>query len=237
MSRLAGLHPEDFVLAGWNAAGVPWIIGAGGALAPILALGNEPNALAGTVQLIAVVGAIVAIATRPPSGSPASILPRGEVRAAFIGPMGGAFMFVAGSVSAYLGLGLEGLIVALAFVVVTAALMLGDHLPVIDATLRRALIMPFILVCGGIFNGFSADLLRGLDIGSLMASLTVDQTGFGAFLILMVVAGVGVYYAMLVVAPRILVSPEQEHGCVVWPMRFVLYLVSAIFGIGWLAML
>jgi len=46
------------------------------------------------------------------------------------------------------------------------------------------------------------------------------------------------FYASLVVAPRMLVDPEAvAGGCLVWPLRFVLYLVSAALGIGWLAAL
>ena len=41
--------------------------------------------------------------------------------------------------------------------------------------------------------------------------------------------------ACLVVAPRMLVDPEAIGGCLLWPLLFVLYLVSAALGIGWLA--
>jgi hypothetical protein len=33
------------------------------------------------------------------------------------------------------------------------------------------------------------------------------------------------------------VAPEEGGGCLVWPLRFALYLVSAAFGIGWLAVI
>jgi hypothetical protein len=144
---------------------------------------------------------------------------------------------VAGSASAYLGLGIDGLVVGTAFIVITAAMVLGRRLPVIDAGLRRALILPFILVCGGIFNGFAADILDGLDVGALLASVTVDETGFGIFVVGMLLAGLGAFYAALVVAPRLLVAPEAGGGCLVWPARFVLYIVSAVLGIGWLSVI
>jgi hypothetical protein len=51
------------------------------------------------------------------------------------------------------------------------------------------------------------------------------------------IAGLAAFYASLVVAPRLLVDPEPADGCLAWPLRFVLYLVSAALGIGWLAAL
>ncbi|MGZ8513238.1 MAG: hypothetical protein ACXWWL_07345 [Candidatus Limnocylindria bacterium] len=233
--RAVGLRAEDLVLATWNVVGVPVV--AAGALAPILALGDESNALAGWVQLAAVLAAIAAIATRPAGGTPIPELPASEARLAFIGPLVGAVAFVAGSASAYLSLGIDGLVVGTAFVVITAAMVFGDRLPVIDAGLRRALILPFILVCGGIFNGFAADILDGLDVGALLASVTVDETGFGLFIVGMLLAGLGAFYAALVVAPRVLVAPEADNGCLVWPARFALYVVSAVLGIGWLSVI
>jgi len=42
-------------------------------------------------------------------------------------------------------------------------------------------------------------------------------------------------HTSLVVAPRLLVGVEEAGGCLVWPMRFLLFIVSALLGIGWLA--
>jgi len=236
--RPLGLPIEDLLLAGWNVAGVPLV--AAGTLAPILSLGDSPNALAGWVQLLAVIAAIVAIATRP-YGVPPFPTMEGtgiDARMGFIGPLIGAVAFVAGSASAYLGFGIDGPVVGLAFIVIIAAMILGNRLPVIDRGLRRALILPFILVSGGIFNSFAADILDGLDVGALIGSVTVDETGFGLCVVFMVVAGLAAFYAALVFAPRVLVEPDLDpQGCLVWPLRFVLYLVSAVLGIGWLAVI
>ena len=226
------LAAEDFALLAWNAAGVPLV--ALSAAAPILTLGDAPNALAGWVQLLAVIGAIVAIATRP-AGAP---LGTGgtpyDPRFGFLGPLIGAIAFVSGSASAFLGVEVGGLVVGIAFVVIVAALALGDRLPTIDASLRRAILAPFVLVCAGIFDGFAADILRDLDVGELIAALAVDDTGFGIFVVGMLVAGIAAFYAALVVAPRMLVAPETAGGWVAWPLRFIVYLASAILGIGWL---
>lgn len=233
--RPAGLRAEDLLLAGWNAAGVPLV--AAGGLAPILTLGDGPNTVAGIVQLFAVAGVIVAIATRPSGMAPSDAKLIGEVRLGFMGPLVGAVAFVSGSASTYLGFGVDGLAIGTAFLAIIAAMLLGDRLPVLDANLRRALILPFIGVSAGIFNGFAADMLDGLDVGQLLTSLTVDQTGFGVFIVTMLVAGLAFFYAALVVAPRVLVTPEDAGGWLLWPLRFVLYVVSAVLGIGWLAVI
>lgn len=231
--RPIGLRTEDLLLAAWNAFGVPLV--AVSALGPALALGDAPDPGAGIIQLVAVIGAIVAVATRP-TGSVASAVPLGtDARLAFYGPLVGAVTFVSGSAAAYLGLGVDGLITGTSFVVITAAMVLGDRLPVIDAGLRRALVLPFIAVCAGVFNGFAAEILGDLDVGQLIASLTVDETGFGLFVVGMLVAALAAFYAALVVAPRMLVDPEAIGGCMLWPLRFVLYLLGAALGIGWLA--
>jgi len=182
-----------------------------------------------------VLGAIVAVATRP-TGSIATGMPLGtDARLAFYGPLVGAVAFVAGSASAYLGLGIDGPVVGTSFLVITAAMVFADRLPVIDAGLRRALVFPFIAVCAGVFNGFAAEILGDFDVGQLIASLRVDETGFGLFIVGMLVAALAAFYAALVVAPRMLVDPEAISGCLLWPVRFVIYLVSAALGIGWLA--
>jgi hypothetical protein len=233
--RAFGLRAEDLLLAAWNAAGVPLVATAG--LAPVISLGDAPDPVAGAVQLLAVLGAIVAVATRP-TGSVAVAEPLGtDARLAFYGPLVGAVAFVSGSASAYLGLGIDGLIVGTSFMVITAAMVFGDRLPVIDAGLRRVLVVPFIAVCAGVFDGFAADILGDLDVPALIGALTVDETGFGLFIVGMLVAALAAFYAALVVAPRMLVDPESIGGCLTWPVRFVLYLVSAALGIGWLAAL
>jgi hypothetical protein len=228
-----GLRFEDLLLAAWNAVGVPLV--AASTAAPVLSLGDAPDPVAGIIQLLAVVGLIVGVATRP-AGSIASPVPLGtDARLAFFGPLVAAVAFVSGSVSAYLGLGIDGLIVGASFIVITAAVLLADRLPVIDAGLRRALVVPFIAVCAGVFNGFAADIIGDLDVGALIASLTVDDTGFGLFVVGMLTAALAFFYASLVVAPRMLVDPDSADGCLMWPLRFVLYLVSAALGISWLA--
>lgn len=229
------LRAEDLLLAAWNVVGIPLV--AVSALAPVLAAGGEPSTPAGLLQLASVAGAIVAIATRP-AGVPA---PRpdadGGLRYALFGPLIAAVAFVAGSASDHLGTAVDGPLIGITFLVIVGAMAFGDRLPVIDAGVRRALIVPFIAICAGLFNGFAADLLEGMDVGQLVAALTVDETGFALFIIGMILAGLAFFYASLVVAPRVLVAPEEGGGWLIWPARFVLYVASAVLGIGWLTVI
>lgn len=227
------LAAEDLALAAWNIGAVPLLaLGGGGR---ILQLGDAPDAVAGWVQLLAVIGAIAAIATRP-VGTPLPAVQSGTIdaRMAFIGPLVLAISFVAGSASTYLGLDLEGAVVGTAFLVIVAAMVLADRLPTLDPGLRRLMLLPFVLVCAGIFDGFAARLLGDVDVADLIASLRVYEAGFGVFVVGMLLAGLAVFYAGLVVAPRALAAPETRAGCLVWPARFALFIVSAVLGIGWL---
>lgn len=228
------LATEDAALTAWNALGVPLVTVSGATT--IIRLGDAPDPVAGVLQLAAVLGAIVAVGTR-------STRDRGEPGASsfalqmgLIGPFIGAVAFVGGSASTYLGLRLDGLMVALAFVAVSAALAFGNRLPTLPAVLRRILVAPFILVCAGIFEGFAADLLQGMDVSELVAAVTVDQTGFGLFVVGLVLSGLAAFYAALVVAPRVLVDREHDLGWIVWSLRFILFIASAVLGIGWLTL-
>lgn len=229
---MAGLRVSDVLLAGWNGVGIPLV--AASSLLPVISLASEPNAAAGAVQLLAVIGAMLAIATRPRGSAAVPEAPPVDGRLAFLGPLVLAMMLVAGSAATYLALEIEGIVVAIAFIAILASLLFADALPVVDPVLRRLLIAPFIAICAGVFNGFAADLLRDVDIGSLVATLQVDDTGFAIFVLGMLLAGLAMFYASLVVAPRLIADPEADHGWIVWPARFVLYVVSALFGIGWL---
>ena len=233
---LRRLAPEDLALTAWNAIAVP-ILGSG-AGAPLLALGEPPTPIVGLIQLLAVLGALAAFATRP-VGARLPRLDVGDGRYALLGPLIGGIAFVAGSASSHLGTNLDGPVTGIAFLVVIVAILLNDRLPTIGQPIRRALVLPFILVCAGIFDGFAADLLRDVDLIELFRAATIDETGFGLFILEMLLAALGAFYAMFVVAPRVLVAAEGPGpiGCVTWPLRFALFIVSSLFGIGWLAVL
>jgi hypothetical protein len=227
------LRLEDGVLAAWNALGVPLV--ALSALRPVVELGNEPHLLAGVIQLLAVLGAIVAIATRPTGSQPGALpVPTMGMLTVVVGPLIGGIAFVAGSASSYLGVALDGPAIGIAFLAATAVMAFGNRLPVLDAGIRRLLVVPFILVTAGIFNGFAADLLSGLDLQLLSSAGLSEEGGLFLFFAFMLLGGLAFFYASLVAAPRILADPEHSGF---WALRFVVYVVSAVLGIGWLTAL
>jgi len=231
---MRSLQLEDGILAAWNLAAVPLL--ASGATSPLIALGGEPSTLAGIIQLLAVAGAIAAIATRQPSRS----LYRDEAGAlaplafVLIGPLIGAVAFVAGSASTHLGIAVDGIAVGVAFVAIVAAMAFGDRLPVIDATLRRVLVLPFILVAAGMFNTFAADLLGSVELTDFTDPSFAEYGGLIVLFGIMLIGGLAAFYAALVAAPRTLADPSLAGW---WPLRFALFVVSAVLGIGWLSVL
>jgi hypothetical protein len=231
MRWLGTLRSEDGVLAAWNVAGIPLL--ARSPLGPMLELGDAPNAAAGIVQLLAAIGAIVAIASRPAGAQPgAEPGPTGAVVMVYIGPLIGGIAFVAGSASSYLGAEVDGLITGVAFLAAVAAMAFANHLPVLDVDVRRLLVLPFILVCAGIFNGFAADILEGFDPRLLSLESFSAEGGLVLFIGLMLLGGLAAFYAALVAAPRALADPEHAGFL---PIGFAVYVVSALLGIGWLA--
>ena len=228
------LRVEDFVLAGWSAVGVPLAAISGGE--QLLRFGGEPSLPAGLIQLAAVVGAIVAVATRPPGQVPVPGRPPfGGTIGAYFGPLTFAVALVAASASDHLGLNVEGLVSGIGFVIILGAFLLGDRLPVLDARLRRALVMPFVLVCAGIFDGFSAELLADINLLELAQAAAVEETGFALFILTMLTAALGMFYFALVAAPRQIADPAP--GCAPWPVRFAVFLISSAIGIAWLTAL
>lgn len=224
---------EDLGLAAWNAVAVPLLVTSGGGF--VIQLGDRTDAVAGVVQVAAVLAAIAAVATRPPRDPDAREQDGAALQVAFVGPFIGAVTFVSGSASTYLGVPVDGLLIVAAFVAVVAAMAFADRLPTLDAGMRRALLAPFVFICAGIFNGLAADMLQGLDVGQLIGAAVVDETGFGLFVVGMLIAGIGAFYAALVAAPRALILRESVIGCLAWPLRFVVFLLSALLGIGWLS--
>jgi hypothetical protein len=113
-----------------------------------------------------------------------------------------------------------------------AAMAFANHLPVLDVDVRRLLVLPFILVCAGIFNGFAADILEGFDPRLLSLESFSAEGGLVLFIGLMLLGGLAAFYAALVAAPRALADPEHAGFL---PIGFAVYVVSALLGIGWLA--
>lgn len=223
------LRPEDVALAAWNLVAVPvgGLVGGGWG-------SSETAPLLGAFQLLAMVGVIVALATRTPDAPP--LTTEGFRGWALAGPLVGAMGLIGANTSDRLGLGLAELLGPIALVAVAAAFILADRLPVLDEHWRRLLVAPFILICAGFFDDFAASLLDGLNLPALAAETFAggasdpQMAGLGAILLFGLLFGTAAFYAMLVIAPRELAAPESRP--VLWLLRFALFLVSAFVGAG-----
>lgn len=226
--RPAGvLGVEDIALAGANLVAVP----ATAALGAEPPAAGEPALLLGLVELLAVTGVIVALATRPPGRT---IFPTPTHYWLFAGPLLGGVSLVGADAAEHLGFGASGILGLLTFVAVVAAFVLSDRLPVLDTPWRRLLVAPFVLLASGWFTRFVGDILDGLDLAELTRALfdspsvPPEQASVAGIVAFFLVAGSAAFYAMLIVAPRELAAPEP--GLRVWFVRYFVFAVSAAVG-------
>lgn len=235
ITRLArdALRLEDVVLIIWVALQPivwrsvgqnPSAAGSGGL---DLLDGHDP--LLGLVALAAVAGALVCLATRAadPSGGAAAPADRGT-----IGPLTGGLLLatVIGCQNLF-GNGDAGFGVAL--VAVLVASLLPGALPAIPVPYRRVLVTPYVLLSASVFSGLIGQISGLFDVHSLLdqglaATLQVLPPVLGVML-----AFCGVYYLMLVYAPRQLAV--ADGGVVAWLVRFAVFLAAEIVTASWLA--
>jgi len=217
------LRVEDLVLGAANLVG-PWLLGSG------IDLNAAPNAGLGLVMLLALAGAVACIGLRP-NGQP-SIRAGGveTPRYALVGPLLGALWLVGAFAGEQLGMPDGSLIGTLGAVAAGLAAAGNRFLPVVRPELRRALVTPFVLVCTGIFLGFTGGILSGLDVGAMIRDAPAVGTSFALFVAIMLLGGLAAFYAMFVAAPRALADPEARAW--VWVPRFILFVVTAVLGVG-----
>ncbi len=228
------LRAEDGVLAVWTFA-LPAVGGWFGALASLGpgSIDAGPQPLVGLAQLAAVVGAIAALLTRPPDQPGVHLGAQDAPRWVICGPLIGGLSLAADGAASNLGLDLGGWFVGVAFLAILVGTMAADRLPVVQPPVRRLFTVPFILVSAAYFNGFAATFLGSIDIGQVAGSFLATDASFAAFVGVLLLGGMAAFYAMFVVAPRELADPEDAGYR--WVVRFVLFLVSSLAGIGWLA--
>jgi hypothetical protein len=219
------LRPEDGILAGWIGIGAPVLTAVGGTEA-------AESPLAGVVIVGSVIAAIVCLGTRPRDQPRVELGETDGPRWILAGPLVGALGLVGSIGIDHLGLANDSIVAVPMSMAAIIALLANPWLPVLDAAWRRLLVLPFTLVSGTIFAGFSADLTDGLDPASAIGSIGTPEAVFVAFVIVMLLGGLGAFYAMLVVAPRQLADPEDAGFR--WVLRFALFLVAGLTGIGWL---
>jgi hypothetical protein len=101
--------------------------------------------------------------------------------------------------------------------------------PPLATPIRRVLVTPFVLVSGGLFWTLIAAITGEPGSATPAAALGNPATALaaGAFLI----AFSGVYYVMLIFAPRQVA--EREGGLVTWLFRYVLFAAGVAAGLAW----
>ena len=222
----SALRPEDILLAAWNVVALPV-----GALLGGTWLGDGPAPLLGLIEVLAIVGVVIALATRTPDAAP--LTPESFRGWAIAGPLIGAVAFVGDDASDRLGLDVAPLGIV-AFVAIVGSFVLADRLPVLPEAQRRIAVTPFILISSAFFTDLVAGLFDGIDLVAIArglfdgAATDPELVAAGGILVGALVFGSAVFYAMLVVAPRELAAREPLAR--VWLVRYLVFIASAAIG-------
>ncbi len=226
------LQFEDALLFVWLVLVTPLLqIVLGGAMRG-LNLGNLdahlPNALwLGILFLGSTLLAIACMVTRAPEDKQSGQIITGT-------PFGYAHlpMLAATGIMLFLGLDLLGLgdaavgSMCLLFGLFAVIYMAYSHMPVIDYTIRRILMTPFVILTTTLFVSSINPIFANLNANGV---LQIVQTDLGRFEFGLLLAGVLVYYLMFVFAPRQIAG--QGAGWLQWAFRFALYLVGMLLNI------
>jgi hypothetical protein len=183
--------------------------------------GSDP--LLGLAYLGATVLAIVCLVTRPRGADARAV--REPTEWILVGPLG-AGLALTGAIATDQLFGAPGAGFVLAFGAVVAGAFLPGLLPPVPVVARRILVLPFVLITASTFNVFVAAVAGALDVRSLFVGGL--WTGLQALPVLLAfaVAFTGVYYLMLVVAPRELA--EREGNALHWLARYALFLAAEL---------
>lgn len=221
------LRIEDWLLGAWIGLVAPLFGRLDASSGPF----DPGRPLEGTLQLVGALGALACLITGR-SDAPAGSGP-GPLQRASIGPLVGGLLLVI--VVGATGVGLAGPAVDVAIVVTIAGLVaVRLRWPALPTSTRRILVTPFIFATGGIFwsvvdqvvggAGGSGGASAGPAAGASVQEIALELGIFGAFS--------GIYYLMLIYAPRQVA--EAEGSPLTWLVRYGLFLASVIVGVAWL---
>jgi hypothetical protein len=217
------LVAEDWLLAAWVAVASPLLFRSQGGVGPFD--GGAP--LLGVLRLAAVFGALVCLAARP---DPASAVQRSRslVNSGAAGPLSGGLLLV--GISGFTALGANSAFgVATLAVAVVVMVVVREVVPPLSVASRRALVTPFVMVAGGLFWTFIAEVIGEPGSASPEAGVSSPQTAVVAIAFLLAFSAV--YYAMLEYAPRQVA--EREGGLGTWVLRYALFVAGVAFGLAW----
>jgi hypothetical protein len=217
------LVAEDWLLAAWVSVATPILFRAQGGVGPF----DSGAPLLGTLRLLAVAGALICLAARRTPADAAASGPS-VIKGGAIGPLVGAILLVTISGFTALDLG-SGVGQAVVIAAVVAMLVVHFAVPPLATPIRRALVTPFVLVSGSLFWTFIAAITGEPGSATPAAAVANPSTALAAagFLI----AFSGVFYAMLIFAPRQVA--EREGGLITWLFRYVLFAAGVVAGLAW----
>ncbi len=198
-------------------------------------LGSRPNVALGLLFLLASVGGLIVVATRP-SGQSESNLDSGNVASFARLPMLVtlayfllyAFSAFGADVPLFLPCGL------FAFYILVG--MLFNRLPVVPVLARRVLITPMIILGTWNFSVLMRAFFKGFDLGVLLNRPELrDPNSSFTFILGLVFASVVFFYLVFILAPRQIAYPGGSWRD--WLARFALYLLGILLNFGWITML
>lgn len=221
------LRAEDWLLAGWVGVATPLIAHAQGGSGPF----DPGRPLDGLLRSLAVLAALFGLALRTTDGAATG----GDSTSvsAEIGPLTGGMLLVGASGLAGLGLDTSAAMPVLLAVLVIAIIARWRLAPV-PVAYRRALLTPYVMAAGGLFWEFMDQILGPAGLGPFQLSALLVAPS-AAIVLGFLVAFSSVYYAMLILAPRMVA--EREGGPIHWLVRYGLFLASVLLGFGWLGVL
>jgi hypothetical protein len=222
------LRVEDVLLAGWVAIASPIFFKLGGDKGPFEA--NQP--LEGLLRLGAVAGVVVCLAARqrmnPADPTPTTLINRGAM-----GPFIGGILLI--TIGGFTALNASSQAVVSTLVVTAiAAVAVRFAAPPLSVPVRRALVSPYVLVAAGLYWTIIESTIGSRGAAAQWQHALLNP-GTNQLILLFLVGFSAVYYAMLIFAPRQLA--EREGGKVEWLVRYLAFMASVVFGVGWLGLL
>lgn len=217
------LVTEDWLLAAWVSIATPLLFHAQGGGGPF----DSGAPLLGALRIVAVAGTLICLAARRAPGD-AAAAGRSITNSGAIGPLAGAILLV--TISGFTALDLpRGAGTFIVIAAVAAMVLVHFAVPPLAAPVRRALVTPFVLVSGALFWTFIAAISGEPGSATPEAGIANAATALaaGGFLI----AFSGVFYAMLIFAPRQVA--DREGGVVTWLFRYALFAAGVIAGLAW----
>jgi hypothetical protein len=226
-AALPGREPlvrrEDWLLAGYVALASPLFALIEGVAGPF----DSGRPLEGIVRLAGVCGALACLATRssdrPEPAEPIMV-------SAAAGPIIGVLALAGATAFAGLSL-LPPLAFGIAFAAAIVIAVSQNHRPAVTVAVRRSLLAPFLVAASGILWSLVESVAGATDVAGLLGRA---PAAFGLALGVLAVL-CGVYYALLVYAPRQIV--EREGDLRTWLTRYALLVAGVFFGLSWFAAL